>query len=79
MKCPIPMTAPLLSPDRWNKLLELFGACSEAPVQDRDRMLTQLCPDDPEIRDLAAAMIRAIEATPQFMTEPAPGSPARHP
>lgn len=75
----IPMPAPPLSPGRWRRLLELFGACSQAPVQYRERLLTQLCPDDPEIRARAAAMIRAIEVNPEFMAEPAPGSPAGHP
>ncbi len=69
------MTAPPLSPDRWHRLLELFDICSQVPVQERERQLSQRCPDDVAIREQAAAMIRAIEARPEFMTEPAPGLP----
>lgn len=46
------------SPDRWERLQVLFTELVDLSMTELDARLLQICPDDAELREQVAAMVR---------------------
>jgi serine/threonine protein kinase/tetratricopeptide (TPR) repeat protein len=53
-----------VDPERWARLQELFHAASALPPEGREAYLAEACPDDPEIRREALALLAGAAGAP---------------
>jgi predicted Ser/Thr protein kinase len=60
-----------MTPERWQQLKPLFQGALEQPAAHRDEWLRQACPDDPELRAHAKALLDAHETAGDFLEVPA--------
>src|SRR5262249_16584173 len=58
-----------ISPEHWNKVVELFHAAREKTGQERVALLDSACSGDPSLRLVVEQMLRDDEATSNFLNE----------
>ena len=58
-----------MSPEQWNKVVELFHAAREKTGGERIALLDSACSDDPSLRAVIEQMLRDDEAACSFLNE----------
>src|SRR5215510_10159097 len=58
-----------MSPERWQRIEELFGAVVDRPPPERDTFLTQVCKGDEELRREALSLL-ARDTAEDFIRDP---------
>ena len=56
-----------MSPEQWNKVVELFQAAREKTGRERLALLDSACSDDPSLRAIVEQMLRDDEASCSFL------------
>jgi len=59
-----------MSPERWNKIKNLFHSALERKGRARGAFLSQACGDDDDLRSQVEVLITAHESAPMFLEEP---------
>ena len=59
-----------MTPDRWQKVEELFHAALALAPDERSGYLLRVCPDDADLRAEVEALIREHIEDPSFLGEP---------
>ena len=57
--------------DRWQRVRELFHACTDLDTAQRDAFLTQECAEDSELRAEVESLLASLAASSTFMETPA--------
>lgn len=60
----------MLAPDRWSRLRDLLERAIDLPVQQRRDYLARECPDDPDVRREAEAILEAHDAAGTYLDPP---------
>ncbi|HEX4683386.1 MAG TPA: serine/threonine-protein kinase [Gemmatimonadaceae bacterium] len=58
------------TPERWHQIEKLLDAALDAPRKGREEFLIRACPDDAELRDEVAQLLRACETSEHFLEQP---------
>ncbi len=65
-----------VTPERWRRLKELFGAALDRTGAERDAFVASACAGDPTLAAELAALLASHEGAPGFLETPA-CAPAR--
>jgi serine/threonine protein kinase len=63
-----------MTPERWEKVGELFNAALELNGPERSRFLAEVCAGDDELRAEVESLLTAGAAAGNFISEPVAGS-----
>src|SRR5689334_15336435 len=58
------------TPERWQQIEQLLDAALDVPRDGRESFLMGACPDDAELRDEVAQLLRASETSEHFLEQP---------
>src|SRR5215212_1411135 len=64
-----------MTPDRWDRLKEIFFEALEQPADERRAWLESACAGDEEMLGEAEALLDAHDSDPAFLEEPPPVDP----
>ena len=58
-----------MSPDRWNRIREIFNEALERPSQERNAFLAEACAGEPELQQEIESLLKSGQT--EFMERPA--------
>src|SRR5438105_726831 len=61
---------PIMKPEQWQKIDQLFHATLEWPPPERPHFLNQACPDDEDLRGEVESLVLAHERDGEFLNAP---------